>query len=139
MLLCQRLVYFKFFKNVNRFSFSENLSKFQFWQANKIKPCDWCELSHKEHFHTLVSRFLSQSVYLYLTVVYYILLPWAQTTPLQSWTKSGPKWPHGVLSQFFFGVNLLLYIYKLFCYRVFGHKSTALEPASYKALKVPVK
>ena len=41
-------------------------------------------VSHKEDFHTFVSKFLWQSAYLYLTVIHYILLPWPQTTPLQS-------------------------------------------------------
>ena len=82
---------------------------------------------------------LWHSAYPYLTVVYYVLLPRAQTTTLQRLTNQGPTLPHRILPSIFFRVNLLLYTYKLFCYRIFGHKPTALEPASYKALKVPVK
>ena len=77
------------------------------------------------NFHTLVSKFLSQSTYLYLTVVYYALFPRAQTTTLQCWRNQGPTRPHGVLPQFFFGVINLPYTYKLFCYWTFGLRAKA--------------
>ena len=82
----------------------------------------------KENFHTLVSNILSHSAYLYSTViVYYILLLWAHTTTLQHSTNQGPTQPHGVLSQIFFGVNNLLWSYKLFCYWTFVLRATAQE------------
>ena len=40
-------------------------------------------------------------------------------------TNLGPTQPLGVQPQFFFGVNILPYTYKLFCYTTFGPKATA--------------
>ena len=84
-----------------------------------------CELSPTENFHTFVSKFLSQLFFLYATIVYHILLPWAQTTTLQRLTNQGLTWPHGVLLQIFFGVMNLLYTYELCCYWTFGLRPSA--------------